>query len=89
MTQAAEHPGEEGQPEDDLGQERKIAALHATGGPGKRDEQMKTHRHNQAEYGGYGVEGWEWILVILGVFAGSSLVRGSTYGWRDSRARAY
>ena len=39
--------------------------------------------------GGYGVEGWEWILVIFGVFADLASYGGSRYGWRDPRARAY
>jgi hypothetical protein len=39
--------------------------------------------------GGYGVEGWEWIVVILGVFSDLAAYGGSRYGWRDPRARAY
>jgi hypothetical protein len=39
--------------------------------------------------GGYGVDGWEWIVVILAVFADLASYGGSRYGWRDPGARAY
>lgn len=39
--------------------------------------------------GGYGVDGWEWIFVILAVFADLASYGGSRYGWRDPRTRTY
>jgi hypothetical protein len=35
---------------------------------------------------GYGVDGWEWILVVLGVFADLASYGSSMYGRRPARA---
>jgi hypothetical protein len=36
--------------------------------------------------GGYGVDGWEWILVILGVFVDIASYGGGFFGRRPARA---
>jgi hypothetical protein len=36
--------------------------------------------------GGYGVDGWEWILVVLAVFADLASYGASRYGRRPAQA---